>query len=90
MTPMQKRRIEQLIDRGQYIQARMLLKKLTNDQDAQAMLAEMAIAYPETGLERANEASKRILLYVFVGVVALIALVLLIGLIQFIQAQAAL
>lgn len=93
MTPNQQAHIQTLMANGKAAHARELLKRLIkdkNDQDAAGMLAEMDEMYPETRLEKANEASKRILLYLALGIVALVLIVFTIGIVQFMQAQTSL
>jgi chemotaxis methyl-accepting protein methylase len=68
MTPLQRRRIQQLIDQRQYDKARELLGKLTGDKEAQAMLEDMAITYPVTRLEKGAKAANKIVFYVLLAI----------------------
>lgn len=88
MTPLQKRRIEQLIDKGQYEQARRLLRKLPHDKEARDMLSDMAITYPVTRGEKAIKSINKVGLYVMLAILSLIAIAFAIGIVQLIQAQA--
>lgn len=79
MTPLQRRRIEQLIDQRQYDKARELLGKLKDDKEAQSMLEDMAITYPETALSKGAKAANKAIFYVLLVIVLLLVAAVIFG-----------
>ena len=73
MTPMQKRRIDQLIDERQYDKARQLLRKLPEDKEAKAMLEDMAITYPETTATKFAKGANKAIFYVVLAIALFLA-----------------
>ena len=77
MTPLQTRKVQQMIDHRQYASARQYLYTLKDDTDAKAMLADMAITYPETKIDKAAKGVNRTVFAVAVGFLGLLLLSLL-------------
>jgi hypothetical protein len=77
MTPLQTRKVEQLIDRRQYDAARAYLDGLAQkgDKDAKAMRADMDITYPVTRAQQAAKGANRIVFVIVLGILALFILV---------------
>lgn len=77
MTTLQKRKMEQLIDRRQYDEARKFLDQLVKqgDKEAQAFRADMDITYPVTTAQKAAKSVNRVVFAIALGVLALFALV---------------
>jgi predicted Zn-dependent protease len=77
MTTLQKRKMEQLIDRRQYDEARKFLDGLVKqgDKEAQALRADMDITYPVTKVQKAAKGVNRVVFAIALGVLALFALV---------------
>lgn len=84
MTPLQKRKFEQLIDRRQYDSARKFLDGLAQagDKEAKTLRLDMDITYPITTAQKAAKGLNRIVFAVMLGIAGIFLLSLVLMLLQ--------
>ena len=87
MTPLQKRRLLAMLDKGHTLAVRQALGNMPHDADAQAMLADMEVSYPVSKIERAESLTRAGIFYALLAIAVVLMIILGIGLFQFIQAR---
>lgn len=83
MTPLQHKKLDNLIAAKRYAEARKFLEGLAaqGDTEAQTLRVDMDSTYPVSNTEKAESFARRFLLYALAGVVIAILLIALLLLI---------